>query len=328
MSIFRIFVLIITFVMLNSFQNLTSGTTALSLHSECDNPFVSDFIFMERKCSDCKQFKELSSSCSKCKSTTLGYSYICKDCHYIRSKNRANRLRPIVQANDLKIGKDEKMCHQCKTVKPKTKFNKNKARHDGVFSMCAECRRNSTVYPKSSELNIIYNKEDLDSERWVDVIIDGVKFPYKISDCGRVMINRGNKIAKPSFDQKGYPQIVLTSNKKRVGRRIHVLVGLHFIPNPHNLPELNHTKGNKLYPHYSQLEWDTSAGNMGHAVTEGLWKPFLPENSPKNKKVIDTSTGVIYPSIAIATEKTGIKHLYKKLRGWMNNDTTLKYYTV
>lgn len=325
MSIIRIFVLIITFVMLNSFQTLTSGTTALSLNSECDNPFVSDFNFMERKCSDCKIVKELSSNFCRNKNMTLGYSYICKSCRNIRSKDRANRLRPIVQANDLKIDKDKKMCYQCNTVKSKTEFNKNKARHDGVFSMCADCRRNSAVYPKSSELNIIYNKEDLDAERWVDVIIDGVKFPYKISDCGRVLLKSG-KIAKPSFDQKGYPQIVLSLNKKRVGRRIHILVGTHYIDNPNNYPELNHRDGVKLYPHYSNLEWNTSKQNTVHAVEMGLLKPFNSTNHPRSIKVIDTATGIIYPSISDAEKAFGIKHISSMLRGWRTNKTTLKYY--
>lgn len=39
--------MIITLIMLNSFQTLTLGTTAPSPHSDCDNPFVSSLIFYE-----------------------------------------------------------------------------------------------------------------------------------------------------------------------------------------------------------------------------------------------------------------------------------------
>lgn len=189
--------------------------------------------------------------------------------------------------------------------------------------MCSKCRRQRTSYPKSTDLKIIY--KDSETERWVDVVINNEKYPYKISDCGRVLIIGKNVIANPSFDQKGYPQIVLTLNKKRLGRRLHILVGLHFVDNPKQLDQLNHLDGNKLNPHYSNLEFCTSKQNKEHAIKMGLWRPFNSYTSPRSKKVINTITGDIYPSAAFAQKELEIEGLVSKLNGRRRNNTHLKY---
>lgn len=183
------------------------------------------------------------------------------------------------------------------------------------------------VYPKSSDLQTLYLPEQLDVEQWRDVVINGINFPYRISDCGRVLILKTNSIAKPSFDQRGYPQIVLTNKGKRVGKRVHILVGKAFLENPNNLPELNHLDGNKLYPHKSNLEFITSKGNTQHAFKIGLKKPYTSYNHPMSKKVIDTESGEIYPSGRFVTSKFGMKEncLHPKLNGKRKNNTRFVY---
>lgn len=219
----------------------------------------------------------------------------------------------------------EKLCRMCNTVKPHSEYNKNKARHNGIYSMCADCRRKRTNYPKSKDIEIFYCTEKLLNERWQPVLILGEYFPYKISDCGRVLLKNG-EIAKPSFDQRGYPQIVLSKNKVRVGRRIHILVASHFVENPNNLPQVNHLDGNKLNPHYTNLVWDTPKGNMTHAVENGLWKPHTSETHGNSVKVIDTLTGCVYPSITAVENKFNISRLGRKIKGDVNNNTNFKLY--
>lgn len=51
---------------------------------------------------------------------------------------------------------------------------------------------------------------------------------------------------------------------------LHRLVAKYFIPNPLNLPEVNHIDGNKDNNKMSNLEWCTSAENQMHAVQTGL----------------------------------------------------------
>ena len=48
------------------------------------------------------------------------------------------------------------------------------------------------------------------------------------------------------------------------------LVAKAFIPNPDNLPQVNHEDGNKSNNYYKNLGWVTASENMLHAYRTGL----------------------------------------------------------
>lgn len=64
---------------------------------------------------------------------------------------------------------------------------------------------------------------------------------------------------------------------KKLGVRkqidIHVLVARAFIPNPDNLPEVNHKNAIRNDNRAENLEWVTRQGNVQHALKMGLLKP-------------------------------------------------------
>lgn len=195
-----------------------------------------------------------------------GVTHYCKSC----TKVYVQRHRLKIKAEKKKLcPHTHKKCSICKIIKPRTEFYSNKSQSTKIYSSCISCLKAKLKYPKSSELEILYRTDDLLNERWVPIIINGITFPYEISDCGRIKLKNGN-FAKPSFDQRGYPQIVLSLNSKRVGRRIHILVAEAFIGNPQNLREVNHEDGNKLYPHFSNLKYVTSLQNIHHAIKNNL----------------------------------------------------------
>ena len=51
---------------------------------------------------------------------------------------------------------------------------------------------------------------------------------------------------------------------------LHRLVAIHFLPNPEELPQVNHKDGNRLNNQVSNLEWCSSRANVKHAYSTGL----------------------------------------------------------
>ena len=85
--------------------------------------------------------------------------------------------------------------------------------------------------------------------------IDGFE-GYAVSNFGNVR-GKKNTILKYSCCKGGgfYPQITLYKDKKLYSRRIHRLVALAFIPNPDNLPTIDHIDRNKSNNNVNNLRW-------------------------------------------------------------------------
>jgi len=136
-------------------------------------------------------------------------------------------------------------------------------------------------------LNWFYS--NVEAEEWKDTFI----YPdsYEVSNKGRVrskdreIINpstntgtqkRKGKILKQTISTKGYPQVGLSANGKRITINVHKLVAVAFLPDPGPIPEgekyweVNHKFGDKLNPDVANLEWETGDGNRKHAVEYGL----------------------------------------------------------
>ena len=105
-------------------------------------------------------------------------------------------------------------------------------------------------------------------EEWKD--IPNYEGLYEISDLGNVKSIYSNKILKPSADKYGYVRFSATKYKIQKTLRIHRLVAELFIPNPLNLPQVNHLDGDKTNCTKSNLEWCTDSENKLHAYANGL----------------------------------------------------------
>lgn len=109
-------------------------------------------------------------------------------------------------------------------------------------------------------------------EIWKD--IPGYNGLYQISNLGHVKslnFNNSNKENLLSiYNHNGYLRVGIRHNKLLHNHLVHRLVAEAFIPNPENLPVINHKDGNKSNNSIENLEWVTSRENTEHAIRENL----------------------------------------------------------
>lgn len=104
---------------------------------------------------------------------------------------------------------------------------------------------------------------------------------YQVSNTGKVKsldkyVNGRNskrlvkgKLLSLFDDKDGYKLVNLYNNKKIKQFRVHILVAQAFIPNPDNLPFVNHKDMNKQNNNINNLEWCTQSYNVKHAIKNG-----------------------------------------------------------
>lgn len=87
---------------------------------------------------------------------------------------------------------------------------------------------------------------------------------YQVSTWGRVRSSHG--ILKPYENAKGYLKVGLFRNGKDHKKRVSRLVAMAFIPNPDNLPQVDHIDGNKQNNSITNLRWVDNDTNQKHAA--------------------------------------------------------------
>lgn len=93
---------------------------------------------------------------------------------------------------------------------------------------------------------------------------------YEVSDTGLIFSHKTNRLLKCSLTTHGYKRVALNTGHKSTFKHIHRIVAEAFIPNPDNLPQVNHVDGDKTNNHVSNLEWCNNSQNQQHAYDTGL----------------------------------------------------------
>ena len=119
---------------------------------------------------------------------------------------------------------------------------------------------------------------------------------YSANEYGEIKSVKNNILLK-QYVRSGYKTVYLYKNKNKKSFSTHRLIGLVFIPNPENKPEINHKDGNKLNNHVDNLEWCTSSENKKHAYKIGLRKPVIHKGNKKFGKDNVSSKPVLQYSI-------------------------------
>lgn len=115
-----------------------------------------------------------------------------------------------------------------------------------------------------NEFQITTHNDDVIKEVWKD--IQGYDGKYSISNFGNVRSNHYGKkrILKPMRNAgiyNGYLTVTLYNNSVGKKVKIHRLVAEAFLPNPNNLPVINHKDEDKTNNKVDNLEWCTKLYN-------------------------------------------------------------------
>lgn len=173
-----------------------------------------------------------------------------------------------------------------------------------------------------------------EKEIWKD--IEGFEGMYQVSNMGnvkslkRTIWNSGKgcyrtvheRILKANKNNDGYLQVQLHQDGKRERYLVHRLVATAFLPNPDNLPQVNHIDENKENNCMDNLEWVTCKENANHGTrNKKISKPVIG---------IDMVTGLIveFPSAKEAKSKLGIaqSHICHCLKGRQKSSGGFAWY--
>lgn len=169
---------------------------------------------------------------------------------------------------------------------------KDNANDEIMFLRCMNTRE-QTKKDREVQQEIKYP-----DEIWKD--IQDYENEYQISNYGRIKsVKRKGAIMSPILGRtQNYYSIGLTKNGVKKHFSIDRLVACAFLPNPNNLPEVNHIDEDTTNNKVDNLEWVTHSQNIKHSAH----KQSYPVNQyDKNYNLIST-----FPSLAEAERQTGI----------------------
>ena len=158
-------------------------------------------------------------------------------------------------------------------------------------------------------------------EQWKP--IEGTDGRLEISSLGRIKSNlRDGRILKANPDPKGYMKVRVTLDRVKRCFKVHRLVAQAFIPNPDNLPQVNHKDGDKSNNTVDNLEWISNADNARHAIANGLWDSVIKGSIAENERrkvpvtaITRTGEYIHFSSVSEAERYFKSRHISDVLNG-------------
>lgn len=160
-----------------------------------------------------------------------------------------------------------------------------------------------------------------ENEIWKPVV--GYEGLYEVSNLGRIrscdrivkysngrIHNYKSVILKPNILNTGYKQVGLCKNGKQTNCSVHRLVAQAFIPNPNNLPVVNHINEIKTDNKAENLEWCTQKYNIYYSGIPDELHKLGTEATKKSVIQLTKNNEFVaeYESIMDVERKTKINH--------------------
>lgn len=146
---------------------------------------------------------------------------------------------------------------------------------------------------------------------WKD--IENYEGLYQVNELGEVK-SKG-RILKPRPNGVGYFQVALYKNGIRKDFYVHRLVAKAFIPNPDNLPEVNHKDENKSNNTVENLEWCSAEYNINY----GSHNERMAFTMSNKYNVYDKFNKLIVSNATFKILFQTLKHSAKTLKSFRNS---------
>lgn len=115
-----------------------------------------------------------------------------------------------------------------------------------------------------------------------------------------VVNKKTGRSLKPRPDGAGYAEVQLWKNNKGQHKTLHRLFAEAYIPNPNNLPNVNHRDEDPMNYDLDNLEWCDQSYNQKYGTANERRAPKISEaNKGKNRPWVAEQKGI--PVIAIDT---------------------------
>lgn len=178
----------------------------------------------------------------------------------IRMDDYPELKNELYQANTNYRAKIEMGRKERNNTRMRIANQKNKA----IIDYKRSIKRNEILVKRAKEIQATLDFLSYNWKRYDD--------RYIVSDCGHVINTQTNKLNKHTKNPLGYLVVSIANQVKSV----HRVVAELFIPNPNNLPEVNHIDGDKSNNNISNLEWTTHSENVKHSFEKlGRTSSFL-----------------------------------------------------
>lgn len=230
------------------------------------------------------------------------------DCNHVRVEFADNNSNTAMEITDLRnlgnqylmhIGQPYFKCAECGIVSKMSSISRGRHR-----KYCVDCaykvqKRRSAEWAKNK------NRSVKQCNRFVKDI-EGYEGLYAITSCGRVWSYKKNGFLTQCADANGYLVVGLHKDGCSKHYSVHRLVAQAYIPNPNQLPFVNHKDEYKDHNWVSNLEWCDAAYNNNYGTGHLKF----------NRKVRCVDTDEIYNSITDAANANNIVpyYFYDKVR--------------
>ena len=136
------------------------------------------------------------------------------------------------------------------------------------------------------------DNENLSEEIWRDV--PGYEGLYQVSSLGNVKsFYNGERILSPGMNSRGYLTVRLYKLQSHKTHTVHSLVAQAFLPNPSNLPCVNHIDEDKTNNKVENLEWVTYSQNNSWGKRPEVMRQKLIGNTFSKKGAAERKRAVI-----------------------------------